>query len=486
MQPRLRFLDDKLADRIIDEAKIVLAEIGVEIQDAEATALLAEHGASIDGKDGRVRITPEMVDGAVDSAPSTFSLFDVLGEKTHEFSGERVHFTPASSAIQILDPVSGGARVPVTADYLTYAKVVAGLPGIDALSTAFIPSDVHDAVSDSYRLFLSLLTCEKPVVTGAFSVEGFAVMHDLLCAVRGSGDALREHPLAIFTCCPTSPLKWTHEGSGNLMDCAREGIPVEIIPVPLSGFMAPVTMVGTLVQHTAEVLSGVVMGQLVRPGTPMLFGGCPAIFDIRYESAPMGAAESMMIACGAAEIGRRLGLPTQGYIGLSDAKTLDAQAGLESAMGTTLAALSVFDNVSGPGMLDFINCHSTAKLVVDHEICVMSRRIRAGMTPRDDFPSLPHFQELLSEGHLLISDHTMSHLREEIVFPGPVIDRAGRARWLEEGSTSLQDRSMAEVDRIVADHEPSRLPENARRDLEERMLAAATTCGMDGLPEHRS
>lgn len=486
MQPRLRFLDDKLADRIIDEAKIVLAEIGVEIQDAEATALLAEHGASIDGKDGRVRITPEMVDGAVDSAPSTFSLFDVLGEKTHEFSGERVHFTPASSAIRILDSVSGEARVPVTADYLTYAKVVAGLPGIDALSTAFIPSDVHDAVSDSYRLFLSLLTCEKPVVTGAFSVEGFAVMHDLLCAVRGSGDALREHPLAIFTCCPTSPLKWTHEGSGNLMDCAREGIPVEIIPVPLSGFMAPVTMVGTLVQHTAEVLSGVVMGQLVRPGTPLLFGGCPAIFDIRYESAPMGAAESMMIACGAAEIGRRLGLPTQGYIGLSDAKTLDAQAGLESAMGTTLAALSVFDNVSGPGMLDFINCHSTVKLVVDHEICVMSRRIRAGMTPRDDFPSLPHFQELLSEGHLLISDHTMSHLREEIVFPGPVIDRAGRARWLEEGSTSLQDRSMAEVDRIVADHEPSRLSENARRDLEERMLAAATTCGMDGLPEHRS
>ena len=486
MQPRLRFLDDELADRIIDEAKIVLSEVGVEIQDPEAATLLSDHGASTEGADGRVRITPEMVDGAVDSAPSTFGLYDIQGDQTHEFSGERVHFTPASSAIRILDPVSGEAREPVTADYLTYAKVVAGLPGIDAQSTAFIPSDVHEAVSDSYRLFLSLLTCEKPVVTGAFSVEGVAVMHDLLCAVRGSGDALRQHPLAIFTCCPTSPLKWTHEGSENLMDCAREGIPVEIIPVPLSGFMAPVTMVGTLVQHTAEVLSGVVMGQLVRPGTPMLFGGCPAIFDIRYESAPMGAAESMMIACGAAEIGRRMGLPTQGYIGLSDAKSLDAQAGLESAMGTTLAALSVFDNVSGPGMLDFINCHSTTKLVVDHEICAMSRRLRAGMTPRDDFPSLPHFRELLSEGHLLIADHTMSHLREEITFPGPVIDRAGRPRWLEEGSTSLDDRAAAEVARLVAAHEPSRLPESSVGDLEERMLAAAIACGMDGLPDRCS
>ena len=486
MRPRLRFLDDELADRIIDEAKILLAEIGVEIQDSEASGLLADHGASVDGSDGRVRITPGMVDRAVEMAPSSFGLFNIQGEQTHDFSGENVHFTPASSAIRILDPVSGEARAPVTADYLTYARVVAGLPGLDAQSTAFIPSDVHEAVSDSYRLFLSLLTCEKPVVTGAFSVESWAVMHDLLCAVRGSKDALRRKPLAIFSCCPTSPLKWTGEGAGNLVDCAREGVPVEIVPVPLSGFMAPVTLVGTLVQHTAEVLSGVVLGQTVRPGTPMLFGGCPAIFDIRYESAPMGAAESMMIACGAAEIGRRLGLPTQGYVGLSDAKRVDAQAGLESAMGTTLAALSLFDNVSGPGMLDFINCHSTAKLVVDHEICAMSRRVRAGITARDDFPSLPYFRELLDEGHLLIAEHTMSHLRDEIEFPGPVIDRAGRPRWVEEGSTSLEDRARAEVSRIVAAHEPSRLSESVVRDLEERMLAAAKACGMDTLPDRRS
>jgi trimethylamine--corrinoid protein Co-methyltransferase len=486
MRPRLKFLDDTLADRVIDEAKILLSEVGVEIQDSEASGLLADHGASVDRAGRRVRITPGMVDLAVDTAPSSFGLFDTRGTQTHDFSGDVVHFTPASSAIRILDPVSGEARAPVTADYLTYAKVVAGLPGLDAQSTAFIPSDVHEAVSDSYRLFLSLLTCEKPVVTGAFSVESWAVMHDLLCAVRGSGDALRRRPLAIFSCCPTSPLKWTGEGAGNLVDCAREGVPVEIVPVPLAGFMAPVTLVGTLVQHTAEVLSGVVLGQTVRPGTPMLFGGCPAIFDIRYESAPMGAAESMMIACGAAEIGRRLGLPTQGYVGLSDAKRVDAQAGLESAMGTTLAALSAFDNVSGPGMLDFINCHSTTKLVVDHEICAMSRRVRAGVIPRDDFPSLPHFRELLNEGHLLIAEHTMSHLRDEIEFPGPVIDRAGRSRWVEEGSTSLEDRARAEVSRIVAAHEPSRLSESVVRDLEERMLAAAKACGMDALPDRRS
>jgi trimethylamine--corrinoid protein Co-methyltransferase len=486
MRPKLRFLEDELIDRIVDEARTVLAEIGIEVQDPEAKGLLADHGGLVDAADGRVRITGEMVDRAVAAAPSSFELFDVLGQRTHDFSGAEVHFTPASSATLILDEVSGEARAPVTSDYLKYAKVVAGLPGLHAQSTAFIPSDVDERISDAYRLFLSLSICEKPVVTGAFSAEGFEVMRDLLLAVRGTEQALAKQPLAIFTCCPTSPLKWTHDGSANLMDCARAVIPVEIVPVPLSGFMAPVTMVGTLVQHTAEVLSGVVLGQLTRPGTPMLFGGCPAIFDIRFETAPMGAVESMMIACGAAEIGRRLGIPTQGYLGLSDAKVPDVQAGLETSMGTTLAALSVFDNVSGPGMLDFINCHSTAKMVVDHEICAMADRLRRGMEPRDDFPSVPLIKELLGEGHLMISDHTMSHLREEIDFPGPVIDRAARPRWVEEGRSTLRERATAEVERLVTDYTPSRLSESAQRDLVDRMTVAARKCGMDTLPDRDS
>ena len=483
MRPRLRFLEDELIDRIVDEARTVLAEIGVEIQDDDARTVLADHGASVDGADRRVLINPELVDRAVGTAPSSFELFDVMGQRTHDFSGAAVHFAPASSATLVLDQRTSEARAPVTADYLTYAKVVAGLPGIHAQSTAFIPSDVNERISDSYRLFLSLATCEKPVVTGAFSVEGFAVMRDLLLAVRGSVEALTRNPLAIFSCCPTSPLKWTRDGSAILMDCARDGIPVEIVPVPLSGFMAPVTMVGTLVQHTAEVLSGVVLGQLVRPGTPVLFGGCPAIFDVRYESAPMGAVESMMIACGVAEVGRRLGLPTQGYIGLSDAKIPDAQAGIETSMGTTLAALSVFDNVSGPGMLDFINCHSTAKMVVDHEICAMVDRLRRGVEPRDDFPALPLLRELLGEGHLLIAEHTLGHLKEEIDFPGPVIDRAGRARWVDEGRSSLGERATAEVERLVAAYQPSRLSENTQRALVVCMTVAAMKCGMDALPD---
>jgi len=483
MQPRFQQLDDDLADRIITEAKIVLAEVGVDINDEQTRSLLADHGAGVGGADGRVRIGETMVEAALDTTPLSFSLYDVLGEETHRFEGRRTHFTPGSAAINILDRSSGEIRPAVTSDLVAFAKLVSGLERYDAQSTALVASDVPEAVSDSYRLFLGLLHCEKPAVTGAFTIEGLAVIRDLLLAVRGSADELAARPVAMVTCCPTSPLRWTDEGSRNLMDCARLGIPAEIVPVPLTGFMAPVTLVGTLIQHTAEVLSGVVIAQLVQPGTPLLFGGSPAIFDVRYETTPMGAVETTMLTCAAAEIGRRLGLPTQGYIGLSDSKALDAQAGLETGIGATLAALTGIDNVSGPGMLDFESCQSLEKLVVDHEICLMTDRLRAGIEPREDFPSRPLFEELLAEKHLLIADHTRRHLRSELTFPGPVVDRTSRARWLEEGAATLGDRAAREVDRITAEYTPSRIGDDVRRNLEEVMTAAARAHGMDTLPE---
>ncbi|MGD8816894.1 MAG: trimethylamine methyltransferase family protein, partial [Acidobacteriota bacterium] len=323
----------------------------------------------------------------------------------------------------------------------------------------------------------------KPVVTGTFTIAAFEVMKDMLVAARGSERALADKPLSIFSCCPTSPLKWSDVTSQNVVDCARYSIPIELIAMPLSGFMAPVTLVGTLVAHTAETLSGIVLSQISRAGAPVLYGGSPAIFDVRYETTPMGAVETMMIDCAYNEIGKRLGLPTQAYISLSDAKQLDAQAGLESSMGATLAGLAGINNVSGPGMLDFESCQSLEKLVLDNEICGMVGRLLQGITPKDDFPALPHFEELLREQHLLISDHSRRYLREEHYFPGAVIDRANRPRWQAEGARTLGERAHARVGELLASYEPVPLPEETATELVALMTSEVRRHGQEKLPE---
>jgi trimethylamine--corrinoid protein Co-methyltransferase len=478
-------MEKDLIEKIIAEGREILCKLGVEIHNDGVVKMISDSGASVKTVDGKQRVffTQYIIDKALSTAPKSFKLYDVRGEETHNFAGDSVHFTPGSAAINILDHASQTMRKPLTADYVSYAKLMTKMGNIASQSTAFIPSDVHDKISDSYRLFLSLMYCEKPVITGAFTIEAFGIMKDLLLAVRGGEAALKAKPLAILSCCPTSPIKWSDVTSQNVVDCAKYMIPVEYISMPLSGFMAPVTLVGSLIEHTAETLSGFVISQLANPGAPALYGGSPAIFDVRYETTPMGAIETMMIDCAYNEIGKFLGLPTQAYISLSDAKLLDAQAGLETAFGAALAALSGINNISGPGMLDFESCQSLEKLVLDNEICGMALRLVKGIEPKEDFPSIPIFQELLKDQHLLISKHTRKYLKDEHYFPSPVIDRANRARWADEGSQTLGDRAHKQVQKHLSEYQPSRLQSDIKTEMERLMTAEAKRYGMDSLPK---
>jgi len=483
MRPTVRFLSGELIEKIVSEGRELLCELGMEINNDVVLKMLADHGAKIDIEKKRARLTQEIIDKSIKAAPGSFKLYDSSGREAVDLSGYNVNYTPGSAAINILDYDTGKIRRPVTSDYIKYTKLMGGMNFIASQATAMVPSDVHERISDSYRLYLSLLYSEKPVVTGAFTIKAFEIMKDLQLAVRGSKEALAEKPLTIFSCCPTAPLKWSDVTSQNVVDCAEYSIPVEYISMPLSGFIAPVTLVGSLVQHTAETLSGLAISQLTKPGAPVLYGGSPAVFDIRYETTPMGDIGTMMIDCAYNEIGKYLGLPTQAYIGLSDAKMLDAQAGLESSMGATLAALAGINNISGPGMLDFESLFSLEKLVLDNEICGLTKRMIQGIEPKEDFPSLPRFEELMKEKHLLISEHTMKYINEEIHFPGASIDRANRSRWQEEGSLTLGQRAHTEVERIIAEYKPAAISDEVKKELTGLMEAEARRFGMDRLPE---
>jgi trimethylamine--corrinoid protein Co-methyltransferase len=483
MRPTVRFLSDSLIEQIVSEAVTILSTLGVEIHNPTILSMLGDHGAAVDLEKRHATFTESLIEKAIGTAPDSFQLYDVLGNPTHDFSGLNVYFTPGSAALNILDFETKKMRKARTADYVRYVKLVARLDHIAAQSTAFITNDIAVQVSDSYRLFLSLLYGEKPVVTGAFSIEAFEIMKELQVAVRGTARALREKPLTVFSCCPTSPLKWSDVTSQNLIDCGAHGIPVEFIAMPLAGFVAPVTLTGTLIQHTVETLSGIVIAQVANPGAPLLYGGSPAVFDVRYETTPMGAIETAMIDCAYNEIGKHLGLPTQAYLSMSDAKMLDAQAGLESGMGAVLGALAGINSISGPGMIDFESCQSLEKLVLDNEMCGMVFRMLRGIEPKEDFPARGLFEELLRERHLLISEHTRRYMREEITVPGPVIDRANRVRWEKEGAQTLEERAHRQVERRIESYQPSRLGDDVKQELIRLMETEAKRHGMARLPD---
>jgi trimethylamine--corrinoid protein Co-methyltransferase len=466
----------------VAEAVEVLGKVGVLVDDEEALAVLGDGGALVDKKTRRAMIPEDLVWRCVRSAPSAVSVFSRDGEPALRLEGWNVHFDPGSAAIKILDSQTLEARAASSADLVELVRLADALPNMAAQSTALVVSDVPREIADRYRLFLVLLNSPKPVITGTFTVEGFAVMKEMLAVVAGSAQALREKPRAIFDACPSPPLKWSHLTVQALLECARSGLPAELVSMPLFGATASVTLAGALVQHTAENLSGVVIHQLASPGSPIIYGGSPAVFDMRHGTTAMGAMETAMVVCAYAQIGRFLGLPTHGYLGQSDSKSVDSQAGLESSLGVITAALAGVNIVSGAGMLEFESCQSLEKLVIDDEICGMALRLVRGIQGRSQPLAEDLWGDLTPGDHFLTSPTTLRWLREEMVFPGAVIDRRSREQWLADGSTTALDRARRRVRELLTRHQPKPLSDGVRQQLVEIMSADANRHGMDRLP----
>jgi trimethylamine--corrinoid protein Co-methyltransferase len=481
MRPRTQFLEADLVGRIIDEALSILETVGVLVDDDQIADRLCEAGLVRDDVSGRLRFPRSVVEQALTDAPSGFTLFDRAGRAHAEIAGERVHFTPASSALRWLDRGTGGIRRARTADFIEYVKVADGLSNLSYLSTAFVTEDVPEQISDAWRLYLLLAHSRQPAVSGAFTADGVGRMAEMMSLLRGGRDELCQKPLAIFTCCPNTPLRWSEDGIRNLVDCAQWGIPVEVVPVLLLGMISPSTPVGALALHTAEVLSGLTIVQLVRPGTAVLFGGAPATFHMRFMTNPMTAVEAVQLCCSYSEIARRLDLPSQAYMGLSDAKRNDPQAGAESSLGLHLAALAGINSVSGPGMLDYVNCFSLEKLVFDDELAAHAHRLVRPVEIKEDLPSGALIEELLSEGHLLTAEHTLEHWPEELYLPGPMVDRTNWDQWEMQGSTKYGERAAEAIDDALERWENQPLEKRVDTALRE-LLEAGCDDGV-ALPE---
>jgi trimethylamine--corrinoid protein Co-methyltransferase len=485
LRPKLQFLTIATVDRVIEEAYSLLLNPGVRVHYDEALDLLGEAGARVD-RTSRVACIPRaLVEQALATAPCSFYLYDLEGSPKVHYGGDDVHYDPGSAAIEIADYGANQSRVPVTADCENVVRLAEMLPQIDAVATSIVCGDVPQNMADWYRLYLLLLYARKPIVTGTFAIETYAIMHELLVAVAGSPEALAEKPRAVFDVCPSPPLLWSDITCANLIDCARTGVPAELVSMPLMGATGPATVIGSAVQHAAECLSGITIHQLAKAGSPIVWGGSPASFDMRTGTTPMGAMATMMLDCTYAQIGKAIkpgGLPTHAYLGMSDTKIVDAQTGLETASGAILGALAGINMMSGPGMLDFESCFSLEKLVIDAEIVGMAKRLVRGVDDSEEPLALTVMREVGHAGNFLKSTHTRSHFRREDYIPTEVIDRDFRQTWFDKGALDATARAHRRVQELIAAYEPLTLAPEVVRDLEGIATRHARAAGLDKLP----
>jgi trimethylamine--corrinoid protein Co-methyltransferase len=482
MRPSLRVVPDDLIPAILDEAKRILAEIGVEVRGPRLRQRLLDHGLKLNAAGERVLFPPEVVEAAIASAPRSITLYNRHGEPHAHLTRDNVHFVPGSSGLKVLDHRTGETRLARTTDFVEYVRLCDGLPHIAYLATAFSTNDVEPQVSDAWRLYMCLTHSLKPVVSGAFTEHGTPRMAEMMRLFRRDQADLIARPMAIFTVTATGFFRYSEDSCQNLLDCVEWGIPIEIVPVTLMGLIAPVTLVGATAFHCADVLAGLTMAQVVRPGAPVLFGGAPATFHMQTASSPMAAIETWHVNMAYVAVAKYLGLPTQSYMALSEGKFLDAQAGAETYGSALLAAVAGINSVSGPGMLDYVLTFSLEKLVFDDELCGQALHFVREFIVREDLPAVDLVRQLLEEQHLLTSEHTLKYWPEELYLPGPTFDRVNRETWAREGGKHLTQRAQEEVERRLAAYVPVETDSQLDAELRRLIRSGLTDPGL-ALPE---
>ena len=478
MRPKFTLLDKPLIERILEEAFQLIENPGVRVAPYVVELL---RSAGIPVEDGVAHIPAVTARRALESVPREFYLYDRRGRPAVHYGGDDVHFDPGSSCLNILDSDTQLPRPAQSADLVRLVQVAEMLPQFAAQSTAMVCNDVPAEIGDWYRLLLVLWYSEKPVVTGAFSASSLHTLLELVAIESGGQDALRRRPRAIFDVCPSPPLNWSEFASQNMVDLARAGVPAEIVSMPLSGATAPVTLAGSIVQHAAECISGITIHQLAQPGAPIVWGGAPAIFDMRTGRTPMGAIETSMLDVGCAEVGKYLGLPTHAYMVAGDGRLVDAQTEMESGMSAVLGALAGINMISGAGMLDFLACHSIEKLVIDAEAIASAKRLIEGIAPRGSSLAVEMFAQTGLQGDFLKLKETRALFREEQHFPTSVIDRG--LSIPDAGAPNILDRARQRIEELLSAYQRPVLAPDRETELIDFAEREGKKAGIVGLPE---
>ena len=482
MRPTIKILDDLALDRIIDGAFSVLHQVGIHIGDPRALEMVgSQNGANIDGD--RVTLSRDLVERCLKTTPSQFHVYPQDTDEPLILAGDEVNYAAGSIGPYLYDGESGGLRSPTAVDLVNHVKVLDTCDHIDFQSGSLVVGDVPRPLTAAYRYYLSILYCPKPMFGGAIRDDDLPVIRDMLSVIAGGEKQLAEKPMAVISTNPSSPLGLTAMVAAHLVYCAETGLPAMLVPIPLAGGSSPVTLAGTLVQHTAENLGSMVLSQCAKPGARVLFGGGPSIMDMRKGTACQASTESVIMGASIGQIAKRLGLPSATNTGRADSKRVDYQAGEESGIALTAMALAGINLIRGSGTVEYANVISTEKLLIDNEICGMAKRMVQPFDTSDDALALDIISErgTSSQGYLS-APHTLKWFRSQSFVPSDVIDRGTRREFEEKGSMDAFERAAAKMKTILGSYTPRQIDADKKKELDRIMLAYAKGFGADGLP----
>ena len=460
--PELRILTQDQIEEIKRAAFDLLFNVGCRVLHAGAREMLRKAGAVVDGE--LVRVPEYIVRQCLNTTPKGFILYDRNGNRALEVEGRKSYYGTSTASPRTKDARTGEIRPTCVEDIKIGARVADACEHIDWVMPMGSSQDVPSIAADLYEFEAVVSNTTKPIVFLCYSGRGTEVVLEMAGRVAGGMDKLRQKPFLVLYPEPISPLIQPDETIERIFAAADAFIPQLPGPAVQMGATGPCTMAGVITLITAESLMCLVLAQLRQPGCPVCLSGNVQILNLATGIFGVGYPEMSLGICAQAEVAQSFGLPTWGYAGCTDSKTLDAQAGLECGFSIITQALGGLNLIHDVGYMDQAMVCSTAQLLLGNEAIGMTKRFMEGIRVDQETIARQVIQDIGPGGHFLAHPHTVKHCRTA-VGQSQLLTREPYEKWEEKGAKDMEQRIQEKLSEILDQHEVPSLADDVLADV---------------------
>lgn len=452
---------EKIASLVHQKSAEILQEVGFCVPDKDTLARLAACGFLVDFESQMVRLTPGILETALARLPRDVKLYGRSGNQPAPYD-KRSCFMGGGTPVNVLDLETGLRRSATRQDVIQLVKIQDYLPNVDIVRPTVTATDQGE-FSDLVEIAELLRNTHKPIVHRVLSPDRVESAFEMLAAVAGGEEAFRDRPNFATLYCPISPGYFTPENVRCMLRWAELGVPVTILSMAMGGASAPVTLMGELIVINTDILAWLAALQMLYPGTPLLYGSVSAVLDMRTGLLPLGGPERGMVNSGAAIMARHYGIPSMCGGLSSDAKQLDAQAGIEKVITAIPLLNERADIIYGVGATDAGSSISYTQMVLDNEIIAGISRLFDDFEDSDIDQEVALIKANTPRGNFLKENHTRKNYGRH--WQPEILSRDAYETWQEKG-LSLEDVCRRRAKDILQNHKPAPLADEVEMEIE--------------------
>lgn len=441
----------------------IIERTGLFVELPKAREMLSGAGARVDGQ--TVRIPSFLVDRALSSVPHRVVLGNRDGVRSVFLEGNRAYYRAQSDMRMIIDPYTGETRRFVSTDYKMTSTVIDACSSVHAGGAVGNASDYPAEVRQQACFKHSMLYTKKPFFCSPLDAQQLADMYEMAAVMAGGWDKLRHAPFIVPTCEPTSPLGLVEDAVEVLLLAARENMPVVWYPMLSPGATAPCTPAATLAVGNAEILTGLVLHQLERPGAPFIYGMMPSMMDMRSTQWAYGSPDFALQLAAATDLAHSYGLPMYGTAGCTDSLAVDIQAAAEAMNLCLVSHLSGANIIHDVGVLAGAVLISPEMILLCDEILQMVDHSTRRIDTSPEELALDLIDSVGPQGNYLALDHTLANFRR--FWHSNIFLRNRLTGSPEDEPEPVHERINRRTREIIETHEVEPLPGGVLKELDD-------------------